>query len=65
MNTRLPANPEATPVTPPAVCPFCQSPSIGTTSKTISETTYWRCVTCGQIWNPARLVAPRPRFNRW
>jgi ribosomal protein L37AE/L43A len=50
---------------PPPVCPFCQSLVVSTTSKSITETTYWRCGTCGQIWNPSRLVAQRPRVNRW
>jgi ribosomal protein L37AE/L43A len=50
---------------PPPVCPFCQSVVVTTTSKAITETTYWRCGTCGQIWNPSRLVAQRPRVNRW
>jgi len=52
-------------VPPPSSCPFCRSPSVSTTSKTISAATYWRCATCGQIWNPARLVTQRPKLNRW
>ena len=54
------------PEAPPPVCPFCQSAVVTTTSKSITETTYWRCGWCGQIWNPARLVvSQRPRVNRW
>jgi len=49
----------------PASCPFCRSPSVSTTSKIISAATYWRCATCGQIWNPARLLARPARSNRW
>jgi transcription elongation factor Elf1 len=56
-------NPAAVP--PPTSCPFCRSPSVSTTSKNVSAATYWRCATCGQIWNPARLLAQRPKFNRW
>jgi transcription elongation factor Elf1 len=41
----------------PATCPFCRSEAVSTTSKTISDTTYWRCGTCGQIWNQSRLLA--------
>ena len=61
----LPTDLDTTPVPPPTVCPFCSSPSVSTTSKIISASTYWRCTTCGQIWNPARQVAQRPKFNRW
>ncbi|MGH9253290.1 MAG: hypothetical protein ACRD3C_01835 [Vicinamibacterales bacterium] len=40
----------------PAACPFCRSAAVSTTSKAINDTTYWRCGTCGQIWNHARLL---------
>ena len=40
----------------PAACPFCRSQDLSTTSKVISENTYWRCATCGQVWNQARLL---------
>jgi transposase-like protein len=46
---------------PPAACPFCQSAQIGTTSKVVSDLTYWRCGTCGQIWNQLRLLAWKTR----
>lgn len=54
--------PSATP--PQTVCPFCRSGQITTTSKSVTETSYWRCHGCGQIWNPARLVT-RPNTRRW
>jgi hypothetical protein len=38
---------------------------VTTTSKTVSETTYWRCHECGQVWNPARLVNGRAPARRW
>jgi transposase-like protein len=42
-------------VTP--LCPFCRSQQVATTSKAVTDATYWRCHTCGQIWNPSRLAA--------
>ena len=50
-------------VTAPTSCPFCRSLHLTTTSKTIDESTYWRCVTCGEIWNPGRL-RPSSGFSR-
>jgi transposase-like protein len=61
----LPTDADTIVAPPPTSCPFCRSASVSTTSKVVSAATYWRCTTCGQIWNPARLVAQRPKFNRW
>lgn len=48
------------PKSPP--CPFCRSEEVTTTSKSsVAKDVYWRCHTCGQIWNPSRLTRPR----RW
>lgn len=51
----------------PKTCPFCSSGDIKTTSKEISAATYWRCASCGQIWNGDRLShgwrRPSGRFN--
>ena len=46
---------------PPASCPFCRSVDLKTTSKAIDESTYWRCTSCGEIWNPRRLRVPLAR----
>jgi transposase-like protein len=47
-------------------CPFCRSSQVTTTSKTVSSSTYWRCQTCGEIWNPSREAAvPTFRRARW
>jgi transposase-like protein len=35
----------------PSQCPACSGREIVTTSKTIDVATYWRCVSCGEIWN--------------
>jgi transposase-like protein len=42
-------------------CPVCRSDQVSTTSKTVSDATYWRCHTCGEIWNQSRLVTFRVR----
>lgn len=46
-------------------CPFCRSTTITTTSKTVTQTTYWRCLACGEVWNPSRVVVGRPAGRRW
>jgi predicted Zn finger-like uncharacterized protein len=38
----------------PVVCPSCQSSSIVTTAKSPGADSYWRCTTCGEIWNDTR-----------
>jgi transposase-like protein len=35
----------------PSRCPTCNGRQIVTTSKTIDRETYWRCVSCGEVWN--------------
>jgi ribosomal protein L37AE/L43A len=51
----------------PEACPFCQSKALSTLAKVISASTYWRCATCGNVWNPSRLAkASRlPRSRSW
>jgi len=52
----------------PVFCPFCRSKDLKTAAKIINESTYWRCIACGEIWNPGRLrPAPPPRTfgGRW
>jgi len=39
----------------PTTCPFCRSAKIMTASKQVDSSTYWRCQTCGQLWNVGRL----------
>ena len=45
----------------PTNCPFCRSAKIVATGKSITESTYWRCETCAELWNPARAQVPRRR----
>jgi ribosomal protein L37AE/L43A len=42
----------------PTRCPFCQSNAVSATGQKVTESTYWRCEMCGQLWNPGRLRAP-------
>jgi predicted Zn finger-like uncharacterized protein len=49
---------------PPVICPACQSSSIVTKAKSPDADSYWRCTSCGEIWNASRTVAKRPT-NRW
>jgi transposase-like protein len=43
-------------------CPACQSDEVATTSKSVSEATYWRCHKCGEIWNPSRRKSFKARW---
>ena len=45
----------------PAGCPKCQSVAVSTANKAQNVDAYWRCSTCGHIWNPARSERPRRR----
>jgi ribosomal protein L37AE/L43A len=61
------ARPEsAEAIVAPDACPFCKSRDLTTTSKEVNVSTYWRCTTCGQIWNAGRLQhgrrMPHDRF---
>jgi len=49
----------------PGSCPACKSTDLATTSKTIDEATYWRCRTCGEVWNASRRKeTERSSFRR-
>jgi predicted Zn finger-like uncharacterized protein len=43
----------------PASCPACRSSSIVTTSKSPDADCYWRCTSCGEVWNDSRRHAAR------
>lgn len=49
----------------PSACPVCQSPSVAAAARTPDTTTYWRCRTCGEVWNVGRRQAVRPGGPRW
>ena len=50
----IPSESPSAPLVPDA-CPFCKSQDVKTTSKEVNASTYWRCGTCGQVWNAGRL----------
>jgi predicted Zn finger-like uncharacterized protein len=43
----------------PASCPLCKSQDIVTTAKKPSDESYWRCTSCGEVWNNTRRHNPR------
>jgi predicted Zn finger-like uncharacterized protein len=42
----------------PDSCPTCRSSSITTTSKSPGTDSYWRCRSCGEVWNASRHQSP-------
>jgi hypothetical protein len=42
----------------PSACPFCHSVKVTTPTAKIDASTYWRCETCGEMWNVERLHLP-------
>lgn len=54
-----------TPAVGPKVCPACGSTDLTTASKTIDESSYWRCGRCGEVWNAARREAGSRPHRRW
>jgi ribosomal protein L37AE/L43A len=41
----------------PSACPFCGSSKVTTAREMVDTSTYWRCETCGEVWNAGRLQA--------
>jgi transposase-like protein len=56
-----PDSPEAS-LSLPTHCPFCASGSISASGQKITPSTYWRCESCSQLWNPERLRARDDRM---
>ena len=57
-NANRPGHDEAAVRVTPTPCPFCRSSKTTTASEKVDASTYWRCETCGQMWNAGRLRAP-------
>ena len=54
-DSKAPALPQT-----PRACPTCgSSDMVTTTNKTITIESYWRCLSCGEMWNPSRSREPR------
>ena len=49
----------------PTSCPACHSRSIATTAPKPDENTYWRCGSCGEIWNVSRRDAAPTGGRSW
>jgi transposase-like protein len=49
----------AAPAAAPAQCPACRSTDVMTASKNVTAESYWRCVSCGEVWNVGRRVPTR------
>jgi ribosomal protein L37AE/L43A len=58
--------PDDTPIEAPSACPFCRSLKIAPPPKKVSASTYWRCESCGQMWNVGRNIQPPAAVGgRW
>jgi predicted Zn finger-like uncharacterized protein len=49
----------------PTTCPACRSTLIATTAKSPDATSYWRCGSCGEIWNAARREDHDSHLGGW
>jgi hypothetical protein len=52
-------------VRPPTACPVCNSKLLTTASKTVTAASYWRCLTCGEVWNAERVEAGARYWPRY
>ena len=57
----LTPNAAAQPDTPPA-CPKCYSKDTSSAAKRPTAQSYWRCMECGEVWNPSLMVGSTPRW---
>ena len=56
MNDKSAAAAAGSSVPAPTECPFCRSRALATAAGKARASNYWRCETCGQLWNPERLL---------
>ena len=55
----------AKPLTAPQPsCPKCGSRETSSAAKRPNEHSYWRCLKCGDVWNPAQLSGTSARWPR-
>ena len=40
----------------PPACQKCRSKDTSSAAKRPTSNSYWRCLDCGQVWNPSLLV---------
>ena len=43
------------------VCIKCESPDTCSAAKRPTDNSYWRCLRCGEVWNPSLLIGARQR----
>lgn len=48
----------------PPRCPKCRSTETSSAAKRPTANSYWRCLKCGDVWNPALLAEPKRWWQR-
>jgi ribosomal protein L37AE/L43A len=48
----------------PPRCPKCRSTETSSAAKRPTANSYWRCLKCGDVWNPALLSEPKRWWQR-
>jgi hypothetical protein len=49
----------------PPACPKCQAADACSAAKRPTLDSYWRCLRCGEVWNPSLIVGfSQRRWNR-
>jgi hypothetical protein len=43
----------------PPRCPKCRSTETSSAAKKPTANSYWRCLKCGDVWNPSLLPEPK------
>jgi transposase-like protein len=43
------------PANQPPTCPKCGSRDTSSAAKRPTSNSYWRCLKCGDVWNPSQL----------
>ncbi|MGE5834329.1 MAG: hypothetical protein ACM4AI_07615 [Acidobacteriota bacterium] len=49
----------------PSECPACGSSDVKTSSKVVTDSCYWRCDGCGEVWNVGRRRDVASRSHRF
>jgi transposase-like protein len=61
MRHQSPAH-DVDPVEVPSQCPTCRSTDVKAAGKVVDSSSYWRCGSCGEVWNVGR-VRPVSRYG--
>jgi hypothetical protein len=56
-----PAN-SGTKLDAPPACPKCRSLDTSSAAKQPTSNSYWRCLDCGEVWNPSLLASGGQRW---